>query len=85
MNRVAKIMRKLKAQIGYKCRYIKDGSVSRIVENIFKGQFNPPAPNQACVSDITYIKTHKVFLYLATVMDLFSRRILGWSMDTEMD
>ena len=37
------------------------------------------------VSDIIYIRTHEGFLYLATVMDLFSRRIVGWSMDKNMD
>jgi len=37
------------------------------------------------VSDITYIRTHEGFLYVATVMDLFSRRIVGWSMDKVID
>ena len=48
-------------------------------------QFNPPAPNQTWVSDITYVRTYEGFLYVATVMDLFSRRIVGWSMDKNMD
>jgi len=87
VNRVVKIMRKhkLKAQIGYKRKYIKGGSTSRIADNMLKRQFNPPEPNQVWVSDITYIRTHEGFLYLATVMDLFSRRIVGWSMDKNMD
>lgn len=87
VNRVAKIMRqhKLKAQIGYKRKYIKGGNTSRIADNILARQFNPPKPNQSWVSDITYIRTHEGFLYLATVMDLFSRRIVGWSMDKNMD
>lgn len=38
------------------------------------------APNQLCVTDITYIKTWEGFLYLAVVMDLFLRMIVGWSM-----
>ena len=87
MNRVAKIMRqhKLKAQIGYKRRHIKSGKASRIADNLLARQFNPPAPNQSWVSDITYIRTYEGFLYVATVMDLFSRRIVGWSMDKNMD
>ncbi|MBQ4853015.1 DDE-type integrase/transposase/recombinase [Pseudoalteromonas sp. MMG012] len=37
------------------------------------------------MSDITYVRTYEGFLYVATVMDLFSRRIVGWSMDKSMD
>ncbi len=76
---------KLKAQIGYKRRHIKGGKTSRIADNLLVRQFNPPAPNQSWVSDITYIRTHEGFLYLATVLDLFSRRVVGWSMDKNMD
>ncbi|MGR6778093.1 IS3 family transposase [Moritella viscosa] len=87
VNRVAKIMseHKLKAQIGYKRRHIKGGKTSRIADNLLVRQFNPPRPNQSWVSDITYIRTHEGFLYLATVLDLFSRRVVGWSMDKNMD
>ena len=87
VNRVAKIMRqhKLKAQIGYKRRHIKGGKTSRIADNLLARQFNPPAPNQTWVSDITYVRTYEGFLYVTTVMDLFSRRIVGWSMDKNMD
>lgn len=87
VNRVAKIMRQhnLKAQIGYKRRHIKGCNTSRIADNLLARQFNPPAPNQSWVSDITYVRTHEGFLYVATVMDLFSRRIEGWSMDRNMD
>ena len=59
--------------------------VLRIADNLLARQFNPPAPNQSWVSDITYIRTYEGFLYVATVMDLFSRRIVGWSMDKNMD
>jgi len=55
-----------------------------IAENILNRQFNPSAPNRAWVSDITYIWTASGWLYLATVMDLYSRRIIGWSMDSSM-
>lgn len=87
VHRVAKIMRenKLKAQVGYKRRYIKGGKPGKIADNILDRQFSPEAPNQAWVSDITYIRTHEGFLYVATVLDLFSRRVVGWSMDKTMD
>jgi len=87
VHRVAKIMRQhhLKAQIGYKRRNMSGGKPSRVADNLLARQFNPPAPNQVWVSDITYIRTHEGFLYVATVMDLFSRRIVGWSMDKVID
>ena len=48
-------------------------------------EFNSDAPNKSWVSDITYVRTYEGFLYVATVLDLFSRRIVGWSMDKNMD
>jgi putative transposase len=87
VHRVAKIMRvnHLKAQIGYKRRYCQGDKSSRITDNILERLFNPEDPNKIWVSDITYIRTYEGFLYVATVMDLFSRRIVGWSMDKNMD
>ena len=73
------------AQIGYKRRHIKGDKTSGIADNLLARQFNPPAPNQSWVSDITYIRTYEGFLCVATVMDLFSQRIVGWSMDKNMD
>jgi len=83
----AKVMRvnKLRAQIGYKRRYIKGGETGKIAENILARKFNPDEPNLVWVSDITYVRTYEGFLYVATVLDLFSRRIVGWSMDKTMD
>jgi len=87
VHRVAKIMRnnKLKAQIGYKRRYIKGGKTSTIADNILERNFNPTKPNERWVSDITYVRTYEGFLYVAMVLDLFSRRIVGWSMDKNID
>ena len=87
VHRVVRIMRenKLKAQIGYKHRYIKGGKIGRVAANTLNRNFNPSEPNQAWVSDITYVRTHEGFLYVATVLDLFSRRIIGWSMDRNID
>lgn len=55
-----------------------------VAPNLLDRQFDVGAPNRVWVSDITYIWTVTGWLYLATVMDLFSRRIVGWSMDTSM-
>ena len=51
-----------------------------VADNLLNRQFTVAAPNQAWVSDITYIPPREGWLYLATVQDLFSRRIVGWSM-----
>lgn len=53
--------------------------------NLLDGNFHQDAPNRAWVSDITYLPTGEGFLYLATVLDLYSRLIVGWSMSTRIN
>lgn len=55
-----------------------------IAPNLLQRQFNATSPNRVWAGDITYIPTRNGWLYLATVMDLFSRKIVGWSMNTSM-
>lgn len=55
-----------------------------VAENVLKQDFTATAANQRWVSDITYIRTDAGWLYLAVVMDLFSRAIVGWAMDKHM-
>ncbi len=55
-----------------------------IAKNKLKRRFNPKKPNRVYAGDITYIKTDEGWLYLAIVMDLFSRQIVGWSMADHM-
>ena len=55
-----------------------------IADNVLDRQFMPTAANVAWVSDITYIRTRCGWLYLAVVMDLFSRKIIGWAMAPNM-
>ena len=52
-----------------------------VTDNLLKQDFTAEGPNERWASDITYISTHQGWLYLAVVMDLYSRRIVGWSMD----
>ena len=52
----------------------------RVADNTLNREFDVDAPDQFWVTDITYIRTHEGFLYLAVVIDLFSRRVIGWSM-----
>lgn len=53
-------------------------------ENILNRSFTAEKPNQKWVSDITYIRTEEGWLYLTTVIDLFSRKVVGWDMSTEL-
>ena len=76
---------KLKPPIGYKRGYIKGTKLANVAANILDGNFIPDEPNRAWVSDISYVRTYEGFLSVATVLDLFSRRIVGWSMDKSMD
>jgi transposase InsO family protein len=55
-----------------------------VAENLLARQFNPQQVNQAWTSDITYIRTQTGWLYLAAVMELHSRKIIGWAMDATM-
>lgn len=55
-----------------------------IAANVLNRQFDPPARNVAWVADITYIRTRAGWLYLAVVLDLFSRKVIGWAMATAM-
>jgi len=57
----------------------------KIADNLLDRNFNPDKPNDRWVSDITYVRTYEGFLYVATVIDLFSRRVVGWSMDKNID
>jgi transposase InsO family protein len=56
-----------------------------VASNVLNRQFETQRPNQKWVSDITYIPTQNGWLYLAAVLDLFSRRIVGWAMSARCD
>jgi transposase InsO family protein len=53
--------------------------------NRLNQDFSAPAPNRKWVSDFTYIETGEGWLYLAVILDLFSRRVIGWAMSETMD
>jgi putative transposase len=77
---VARLMREanLRALNGYRMRRWAVGRPSILIPNLLQRQFTVTHPNTAWVTDITYIRTWQGWLYLAVVMDLFSRRIVGW-------
>ena len=86
INRVHKLMKQegIKAQVGYRKPRHVGGNQHVVVPNRLQREFNPDAPDNTWVTDITYIKTHEGWLYLAVVLDLFSRKIVGWSMQSLM-
>ncbi|MFK7888584.1 MAG: IS3 family transposase [Gammaproteobacteria bacterium] len=81
-HRVAKIMRRnaIQALRGYKTPRRVAGRPSIIAPNRLQREFTIDEPNKAWVTDITYIRTWQGWLYLAVVLDLYSRRVVGWSM-----
>lgn len=87
-NRVARLMRKcgIKARRKRKYRVTTDSKHSfPVAENLLDRQFMWAGPNQVWASDITYIWTLEGWLYLAAVMDLHSRMVVGWSMSKDLD
>lgn len=81
-NRVARLMRinKIKAVRGYKAPRTINGRPSIIAPNKLQREFTVEQPDVAWVTDITYIRTWQGWLYLAVVVDLYSRKVVGWSM-----
>lgn len=82
-HRVARIMRehRLRGAQGYKVpRAVGGGPPSLVAPNRLQRQFTVESPDKAWVTDIRYVRTWQGWLYLAVVMDLHSRRIVGWSM-----
>ncbi len=86
-KRVAHLMRENQIRAKVKRKYVctTDSKHTRpIAENLLNRSFEVARPNHVWVGDITYIPTAEGWLYLATVMDLNSRKIVGWSMDKNM-
>lgn len=87
-KRVARLMREsgIQAKAGRKFRVRTTDSNHDlpVAANIVDRQFTADAPNQLWVSDITYIPTGEGWLYLASIVDVFSRRVVGWSMKAHM-
>jgi len=86
-NAVAKIMAEqgLMARNGKGYKYFPDVLAhNHVSDNLLKRNFTASRPDEKWVSDITYIKIEKGFVYLAVIMDLFSRKIIGWSLDSTM-
>lgn len=79
-------------EMGIKAQWIrpwtittKDSNFSKNLQNILNEQFNPDRPNAVWCSDITYIWTIDGFVYLTSIMDLFSRKIIAWTLSETME
>lgn len=87
LNTVAEVMRQagIGAKTARKFKHTTDSNHGRpVADNVLDREFSVGGPNQAWVADITYIPTREGWLYLAIVEDLYSRMIVGWSMDSTM-
>ena len=83
-HRVARLMREAGLKGCPRRRYkvtTERDPVHPVAPNLIRQDFTAKAPNQRWAADTTYIATHRGWLYLAVVMDLYSRRIVGWSMN----
>ncbi|WP_213164841.1 IS3 family transposase [Citrobacter freundii] len=81
-HRVARLMKNegLRAMVGYGRRPRPlSGPVGSVAKNVLARGFKVSEPNRAWVTDITYIRTYDGFMYLAVVLDLFSRQVVGWA------
>jgi len=79
VNRVWRLMKRvgIKAQVRYRSLRACKGEAIFVLRNRLQRQFNPDAPDERWVTDITYIRTHKSWLYLAVVVNLFLDKIIG--------
>lgn len=86
-HKVRRLMRELNLKPIWKRKFVNTTDSKHnlpVADNLLNREFNPIALNRAWTSDITYIRTRTGWLYLAVVMDLYSRRIIGWAMAPTM-
>lgn len=85
-KRVARLMQQaqLRSVRGYKRPRYKAGKPAATAPNRLQREFTVALPDQVWVTDITYIRTYEGWLYLTVVIDLYSRMVVGWSMNATM-
>lgn len=86
-HRVRRLMREHGLRPLWRRKFVHttdSGHALPVSANVLARRFNPSGPNQAWVSDITYIRTRSGWLYLAVVLDLYARKVVGWAMAPTM-
>lgn len=86
-HRVRRLMREHRLRALWRRKFVHttdSGHALPVSSNVLARQFNPSGPNRAWVSDITYIRTRSGWLYLAVVLDLYARKVVGWAMAPSM-
>lgn len=84
---VSNYMREMDIRAIYRSKWVKttvDSDFSSRLENLVKREFDTDKPNSLWVTDITYIWTYTGFVYLTSVMDLFSRKIIAWDLSDSL-
>ena len=86
-DRTRRLMKALQLKVKQKRKYkVTTDSKHKlpVARNVLNRDFSPSAPNRAWGTDITYLWTQEGWIYLAVVIDLYSRRVVGWSIDRRM-
>ena len=84
-KRIARLMRENDQKgISRRRRYRKGGRGSLIAPDLVRRNFRASAPNELWVADITYVPTDTTYVFLAVVLDVYSRRIVGWAMENHL-
>lgn len=87
-GRIERLMRKngIRCRYSHKFRVSKDPRTrEKIAPNLLNRNFSIPSPNRVWVSDVTYLWTKEGWLHLSATIDLYSRRVVGWSMSERLD
>ena len=89
LNRVAKLMREMGLCVlprrGFRVQTTERDPLHEVAPNVLARDFTATAPNQKWVGDVTFVETGEGWLYLATMIDLFNREIVGWAMGSTND
>jgi putative transposase len=87
-KRIARLMRQDGLQARPRRRFVRTTQSQHtcpIARNVVAREFEVSAPNQVWVSDLTYLRTQTGFVYMAVVLDLFARRVVGWNVSENLD
>ena len=86
-DKARKLMKEAGVAVKHKKKYkvtTDSNHQQPVFDNLLKRDFSPEQPDQVYAADVTYVWTSEGWLYLAVVLDLFSRKVVGWSMSSRM-